>query len=83
MTFPRLIPKNQEGPVFEALRERKRTFYRNGGKRCRCGGLIYPGERYTCTHSPDGRTLSRDEIDEIWEREMKDSDAMEGGGDGE
>jgi hypothetical protein len=69
----------KHGPLtptfFKALRKAQGEFLARGGKHCHCGGLIYPGERYTCTHSPDGKYLSRAEIAAI-----RDAWALDGNG---
>lgn len=59
----RLTPE-QERELFAKLRAARAEFDAHGGRECHCGGLIYPGERYTCTHGPSA-PLTRAEIGAI------------------
>lgn len=68
-------PKFPKDPAWMAditarIRAAMVEFESRGGRKCHCGGLIYPGNRYTCTHG--GAPISCDDIDAnrvAWERD--------------
>lgn len=67
---PKQLTPAELADVTKRLRAAMVEFESRGGRKCHCGGLIYPGERYTCTHG--GAPLTCDEIGAIrdaWERD--------------
>jgi len=75
-----LSPSQIHGLMDKLVRAHEQ-FIAHGGKRCHCGGHIYPGERYTCTHG--GKPMTREEIASIrreWDLEDMERAGGNGGG---
>jgi hypothetical protein len=68
--FFKPLSKDQESQLFAGIRAQRKRLLDRGGRRCHCGGLVFPtptGERHTCTHG-EKPALSVAEIDAIWTR---------------